>query len=97
MQGLFGLCMGRKALPHGAAGLDSILKDLVHDCTAAYVGRLKGLLSSAMFCVPFLLAGNLCLLLNCCDLQPSFSMQTACDSTFTAVSQLALLKGQWLL
>lgn len=25
------------------------------------------------------------LLLNCFDLQPSSSMQTACDSTFTAV------------
>lgn len=72
-------------------------RDLVSDCTVAWVGWLKGFLSSAMLCVPFLLAGKLCLLLNFCDLLPGFSLQAASDFTFTAVSQLALLKGQLLL
>lgn len=71
-------------------------RDPIHDCTSALVGWLKGLLSSAVFRVPFLLAGNLSAL-NCYDLLPGFSMQTASDFTFTAVSLLALLQGQLLL
>lgn len=45
-----------------------------------------------MFCGPFLLAGDLCAF-ELIYLQPGFSMQTARDSTFTAVP----LKGYCLL
>lgn len=35
MWGLFSLYTGRRTLPRGVAGLESIIKDLVCDCMAA--------------------------------------------------------------